>query len=223
MVLSNHQIQPPRFVIDWLLAAQSPSGGFPTYPPPRGSEPANGWQREHPDVTLMVAEALRRLDVEPAIQNQALRWLEATTGEPLIRSYWWSSPAYAAWAQARTGFRADEAGEKAALLIRGHFGVPVLPMLITAARRSGHLIGVLRKQALTTLIAEQWKDGSWPCQHCLRVTDASHNDAGNLDGPIFAGARRIFSTAHAVAALAACRGPRQVFGEVTATGTNATA
>jgi hypothetical protein len=223
MVLRNHQIQPPRFVIDWLLAAQAPSGGFPTYPPPRGGEPANGWQREHADVTLMVVDALSRLDIEPAIQHQALRWLEGTTTESLIRSYWWSSPAYAAWAQARTGFRADDAGDKAARLILNHYGVPALPMLLTAATRSGQLTRGLTKSALTTLVAQQWKDGSWPCQQCLRVTDASHNDAGNLDGPVFAGARRIFSTAHAVAALAACREPRQVFKASITAGPTATA
>jgi hypothetical protein len=223
MVLTHHQIRPPRFVIDWLLAAQAPSGGFPTYPAPLRSEPANGWQREHADVTLMVVEAIRRLDIKPATQNRALRWLETTTARPLIQSYWWSSPAYAGWAQARTGFRADEAGAEACRLIRGHDGVPALPMLIMAASKSGHLTDVLKKQALTTLIAEQWTDGSWPCQPCLRVTDATRNDAGNLDGPTFAGARRVFSTAHAVAALAACRGPRHSLQAVRSTGANSRA
>jgi hypothetical protein len=203
MVLHDHGIEAPRFIVEWLLAGQAPSGGFPTYPKDVGLAAKNGWQREHADVTLMVIEAMRRLGLAPEQRERALRWLHASAPKGLIKSYWWPSPAYAAWLQTRVGFRAEQAARNASALIGEERWASELAMLVAAARSDEkHRRGA--QGALTTLLAQQWRDGSWPCSRVLRVTDPNAPDDA-LSGPGFAGARRAFSTAHSVAALAAAK------------------
>ena len=58
--------------------------------------------------------------------------------------------------------------------------------------------------AVTRLLRAQHPDGSWSCEPCLRVTDPTHYRAGpEAPGLVFGDRRRVFSTAHAVAALQA--------------------
>jgi hypothetical protein len=55
-------------------------------------------------------------------------------------------------------------------------------------------------------------DGSWPCAPCLRVTDPhEHVTHPHLRGTCYADGRRIFSTAHAVAALASVQAATRPF------------
>lgn len=204
MVLQCHGRAAPRFIVDWLTSAQAPSGGFPTYPV-ESAEPQRVWQREHAEVTLMVVEAMRRLGVAGERRDRAIAWLHASSTDAVVHSYWWPSPAYAAWLQARVGFRSSEGGRCAASRLAETTSVPDLPMLLTAALRGDHFECRTAEKALSALVARQHGDGSWSCAPVLRVTDPRAQESGSLDGRIFAGARRVFSTAHAVAALSEYR------------------
>jgi len=102
----------------------------------------------------------------------------------------------------RAGFRAERAAEHAAAQLKHHQSAPELPMLLVAAADAGRLSREDAHRAATLLLAEQLTDGSWPCDPYLRLTaPAAQASSTSGDGRIFAGSRRVFSTAHSITAL----------------------
>jgi hypothetical protein len=203
LVLQAQGMVPPSFIVDWLISTQDIGGGFPTYASP-GASAKNGWQVAHPEVTAIVVEALRRLGVADDRRHRALDWLDRATTGRLIQSYWWPSPAYAAWAQVRTGFRAEAAAQHATQLLDGSRSSPQLPMLLAAASGATQFAPARCRSGLAALLAQQLSDGSWPCDPCLQVPSPARFQIGEsvlLEGRTYPGTRRVLSTAHAVAAL----------------------
>lgn len=200
MVLHRHGIKPATDIVNWLISAQNRSGGFPTYPPEPGT-PVNGWNVDHPDVTLLVIHSLRRLRTGTSALQAAVAWLEST-GEHVLTSYWWPSPSYAMWAQVRTSFSGPDAAARAAASLDPSCTAPESAMLIEAAAYGRRLTTKQAVEATARLLGEQFRDGSWPCSPCLRVTDPMvMSSSTTAPGKVYAGTRRIFSTAHAVSAL----------------------
>lgn len=200
MALHRHGRALDRSWIDFILAHQAPSGGFPTYPPTgRSGQPAHGWQAVHPDVTLIVIELLRRLGRE-AERERALLYLR-TLGDDVVPPYWWNTRAYAAWASVRAGFEIASASAVAReLLSHGASSMPALAMSLSAA--GDPLTQTERTTSLARLLGQQLADGSWPCDPCLRVTNPIYSSASETaPGKQYAGNRRVLSTAHALAAI----------------------
>jgi hypothetical protein len=211
LVLHRFGLPIHPFLIDALLAAQESSGGFPTYRPDEPGRPASGWQVAHPDVSALVAVALRRLD-RPEETERCLDWLRGQRGEttgvaPAVAncwaSYWWSGTAYGLWAQARAGLLEPRAEASIREAVATEHSAPQLAMALSAATALGLRDAV--DEAAGRLLIQQLADGSWPCAPCLRVTSPKVHVAAPGDGaalgPSYADATRIFSTAHAVAAL----------------------
>jgi squalene cyclase len=201
IVLERCGYEVPNASVQSLLAARRESGGFATYEPRMlNGRPRSWWEMAHADVTLLVAEALRRLDRYERERREARDWLNSQVQDGVLPAYWWPSPAYSLWAQARTGF-APAATADAAERLLDHEPRPVfLAMLIVAAladdRWSASIAG-----AVDRLVEARQSDGSWRCAPCLRNTIASHPGGRDAPGPISADPYRAFSTAHAVAAL----------------------
>jgi hypothetical protein len=182
-----------------LVATQHDCGGFPTFPGQGGA--SDGWRAPHPDVTAVVVTALARLGVAVAARRRALRWLNTLAMSNRLISYWWPGEAYMHWVCAN--LRAAAPGEAPAVRAAQFrsISVPDTPMLIASSlkmRMPPTAIGA----AIAGLLALQLRDGSWPCEPCLRLTDP-HVMAPSADAPgkRYAGQRRVFSTAHSVAAL----------------------
>jgi hypothetical protein len=195
LVLHRFGRDVPGFLLDVLLAAQGPDGGFATYRP--SGNAASGWHAPHPDVTVVAAEALRRYGcLEP--RQRALRWLEAQTR---LASYWWVGPEYGLWAQARTGIHAPGIAAAVTAALAESRSTPQAAQVLAA----GLALDVerTRLEAIALrLLGTQLADGSWPCSSCLRVTEPCETETrAELRGRTYADGRRIFSTAHAVAAL----------------------
>ncbi|WP_239405180.1 prenyltransferase/squalene oxidase repeat-containing protein [Frankia sp. Cj3] len=200
IVLAGSGYAVPRAWRDTLLGFQHPNGGFSTYRCPT-TGPVNGWQAPHADVTLAAHAALRDLDLDAATRAQAfLERLVANDG--LATAYWWATPAYCLWAQVKFGFGGRQAGSKAAEELAGAPSGPLdVAMLGWAA--ASELTSSATADAVSYLLATQLVDGSWPCSPCLRVTDpALHSSRLKAPGRVYSGGRRVFSTAHAVAAVA---------------------
>lgn len=184
----------------FVLAQQRPSGGFATYAAtgPSG-QPANGWQCEHPDVTLIVLKLLRCLGLDA---TKTLGYLETCSGADLLPPYWWNTTAYSAWAAARASFRPRDTAPAASAALAGTDGTPGLAMLLSAV---GSADEDEVRAAIRRLVRAQLDDGSWRCEPCLRVTLPTIIEPDeNAIGRIYAGNRRVLSTAHAIAALVAC-------------------
>jgi hypothetical protein len=190
--------------VDFILAQQAIEGGFPTYAPTgRHGQPAHTWQTPHPDVTLIVAELLRRLQLQ-AEHKRAFAYLnDVRNSVGIVAPYWWNTPAYSAWASVRAGFEVPTAAAVARrILSQGTSTMPKLAMLLSAATAEASSSEDLTT-GLTVLLAQQAEDGSWPCDPCLRVPRpwvSPASDEGS--GRQYAGRRRVLSTAHAVAAIA---------------------
>jgi hypothetical protein len=197
IVLRGHGIEAPGFLHQWMLEGQHPSGGYPTYPPPEAG-PANGWQHPHPDTTQMVAlYHVRHHHRAPG--EHCLRWLDTVRVEGLVPSYWWPGHGYGLWLAGRLGPPLVPEHTANELLEMGH-SLPHLAFVLSAAA------DVVDQTALDTgvvrLLAQQLADGSWPCAPCLRLTDKRSAVAGAAaTGRLVRDPRRVFSTAHAVAAL----------------------
>ena len=191
LVLDRFGREVPGFLVHGLLRARQADGGFATYAP-RGGTPS-GWQTSHPDVTAVAVEALRR----HGHPMQAPRRLDAAG----FASYWWAGPEYGLWVRARTGIRTPALEAAVRKALRERQPTPQAAQVLAAALAFGVEREHLRPTALH-LLATQLADGSWPCSPCLRVTDPGELETrADLRGKIYADERRIFSTAHAVAAL----------------------
>ncbi|MBA3512321.1 prenyltransferase/squalene oxidase repeat-containing protein [Sphingomonas sp.] len=199
----------PPGALDWLLAAQRPEGGFPTYPMYSDGPVCDGWHAAHPDVTAVVILALRRLNAPADRIGRAERWLGAQAVGGLLPAYWWRDPGYGLWVQTRAGIDAAHASSAAARLLGDSRTQPLLAMLTIAAADEGHR-GMAA--AIPALLDNQDHDGSWPCSPCLRVTNRRcHTASAANPGRVYSDRRRVFATAYALAALAQIQcGGRQV-------------
>jgi hypothetical protein len=211
MVLAKHSLPFEDFLVCNLASAQLNCGGYPTYPSEGRATSAvrSGWQAAHPEVTALVAEALRRRGGFEDRVDRCLRWLRKASTEGVLRSYWWPDECYSLWVQARTHLLGPAAAERVQAVLLRNDGVPQLAMGLTAAVELGFPDESLADGARKVL-GEQRADGSWFCAPCLRVTHPTHVSPGpDAPGAVFADRRRVFSTAHAVAALD--RVARQLF------------
>lgn len=203
MVLLRFALPCEDFLVSNLASAQLSCGAFPTYPPDsdeRGTVP-NGWQSAHPEVSAMVAEALRRSGGFDDSVERCLCWLRDVSPGGVLRSYWWSDDCYALWVQARTHLLAPAAWGRVSSALQSNAGIPQLAMVLTAAAELGFPDDVFR-EGVRRILLEQLSDGSWPCAPCLRVTSPTHTGLGpDPPGAVVADRRRVFSTAHAIAAL----------------------
>jgi hypothetical protein len=187
--------------IGQLLATHREEGGFGTYATTRpDGQPRTWWEMPHADVTLIVVEALARLDRCAAERALANAWLEQQLRDGVLPAYWWTSPAYSLWAQARAGFHVSASSGTARKLLAGEQRSVYLAML-TAAALAGAGWSQLVAGAVARLVRARREDGSWLCAPCLRNTYADHPGGFEAPGPIYADRYRVISTAHAVAAL----------------------
>jgi hypothetical protein len=200
MVLHRHGFRIPPTLINYLIVAQENEGGFPTFPRSNRSVQI-GWEMAHADVTLMVVEMLRRLNLCKMERVRAINWLYSYSVKEEIQAYWWNMPSYILWAQSKADFRADAASVNAHSLLDEPADNPHLAMALSAYLNKGKLDAKCN-QAIRTIMSQQCEDGSWRCSPCLRVTDPRESIPGPTSkGTVYLDRRRIFSTAHAVAAL----------------------
>ena len=201
LVLSRFAI-PVHGPLQDIAATQAPNGGFPTFAPDRDGSLRFGWQEPHPEVTAVVVEALRRSKGSEASIDQALAWLATQTVDGMLPSYWWEGWAYGVWIQSRIGFMTEPSSARARALLPGTSAPPDLAMLAVASMGSGGYDTVVQS-AMQRLLRSQCRDGSWTCHRTLRVTLPNHRVAGpSAPGRTYGDRRRVFSTGHAVAALA---------------------
>ncbi|MCU1278603.1 MAG: type 2 lantibiotic biosynthesis protein LanM, partial [bacterium] len=192
----------PRALVDCLARLQNDDGGFPTYGK-SGTFTAEGWEVSHPDVTVIVAWVLGELGGADEARAQALRWLSRRLVDGVLPAYWWTTPAYALWAQARTVTFTDRIVEHARRLLAAQPTSPDVSHLIYAALRAGAEPASLDVH-IERLLRLQSADGAWPSVPCMRLT-APHVKESKPDaaGDLYPGVSGVFATAHAVAALAA--------------------
>lgn len=200
MVLGRFGANRDPFLVQDLAARQLPSGGFPTYDPERAAV-RTGWHDAHPDVTALVAEALRREGGFTPVVERSDRWLAGQLEDGALPSYWWPGVHYGLWVQARTRVLAPASATAAREALSEPRTTPQLGMALTAAATL-ELGGREVDAALADLIGTQLADGSWPCAPCLRLTDPTYRGApSDAPGRVVADRTRVFSTAHALAAL----------------------
>ena len=205
MALQRYAIPYPDFLLLKLAAAQAAGGGFPTYPPAMPDAPRDGWQSTHADVSAMVVECLRRAGGHGSRVAHCEAWLVQACVDGVLPAYWWSDDAYALWLQARTGSLTITAAPALRALFDSALGCPQLAMALTAAVTLGSFEPEVNA-AVRRMLAAQLADGSWPCGPCLRVTSPQYRDAGQAaSGMVVADRQRVFSTAHAVAAVQCVR------------------
>jgi hypothetical protein len=198
MVIARFGLRCEPFLVNNLAAAQAECGGFPTY---ATGSPATGWQSPHPEVSALVAEALRRAGGFDDKVDRCSRWLDDCTTEGVLPSYWWSDDSYALWVQTRTRRLGSPASGAVLTALERHRASPQLAMALNAAAELGVCEGTLIRTT-RQLLAQQLSDGSWRCSPCLRVTSPHACDARpDTVGPVAADRRRVFSTTHAIAAL----------------------
>jgi hypothetical protein len=203
MVTQRFDLPLPPFIAESLAAAQSGDGGYPTYVPQVAAAPAHGWQVAHAEVAAMVLAWLRRDGRHARRVARCEAWLAKQRRAGVLPAYWWNDDAYALWLDARLGdLPAHAAPALAALLGRG-LACPQAAMALSAAVAKGGFDAACTAAA-RRLLAMQLADGSWPCAPCLRVTAPGEYTASpQARGSVVADRRRVFATAHAVAALQA--------------------
>lgn len=205
MVLQRFALPTPEFLCERLAAAQTACGGYPTYVPLRAEAPRDAWQTAHVDVSAMVLECLRRSGAHAPRVARGEAWLEAHSSDGVLTSYWWNDDAYGLWLQARTGGLSGQARSALRAVLTSPLGCPQWAMAVSAALAMEGLEDELRT-ATRRLLAAQLADGSWPCAPCLRVTSPHYRGPlRSAPGAVVADRRRVFATAHAVAALHALR------------------
>jgi hypothetical protein len=183
------------------LLATRREDGFATYASTRpDGQPSTWWEMPHADVTLIVIEALRRLEDFGEQRQAAIDWLSDSVVDGVLPAYWWTSPAYTLWAQARAGFELSQTARVASEMLVAEERPVYLAMLIAAALGDGGWSPTLAT-AVERLVCARRADGSWLCAPCLRPTPSHHEGGFDAPGPVYGDPYRVFSTAHAVAAL----------------------
>jgi hypothetical protein len=207
MVLLSNNLKVKRTTLCWIATQQLPAGGFPTYPLTLIS-PANGWAQAHSEVTLNVLELFKRVGVFTRRRHRGLEWLGAMFRKEGLDSYWWPHPGYMLWTLEKTNSKflremEMEMESPARLLRRGRVETPESALILSAMAEKCLVLLPNLVQASTSLMDLQRLDGSWDCAPCLRVTQQSSLFPASARGTLYPGANRLFSTAHAVGALAA--------------------
>lgn len=195
LTLNKLKIPFPDFLIGYILDAQSPEGGFPTYKP-SPNNPLNNWQKPHPDITLMVIELLKRVGGFEKERALATEWLKTQTVEGIINNYWWDTPAYSIWLQDKVGFLQGISSNLVLKYSHAHPNLPNLGMLLPSMISMKTDIETVEKFCYL-LLKTQLIDGSWACAPCLKVPHYSSPSST----VVYADNRRIFSTIHALNAL----------------------
>lgn len=193
-----------------LLAHHQLDGGFATY---TRAWNHGAWTNSHLEVT---ATAVLALSAEPGVPPEALhsarRFLRRGRGpDGLWPSYWWTTPLYATEMALAClepdpdQLRAGTAAAVGACETTSGF-VLALQVLCLMHLRADELVPA-RCAALSGL---QLPDGSFPSAPVLRLTHrhVAHPWSAADAGPTFADEARTFSTATAVAALAAATSGR---------------
>ena len=190
------------FLLINLIKTQLSCGGFPTYSSQICSgQSKSGWEIAHPDTSAVVTELLRRVGRYEERLERCLHWLNSQLSCGVLHSYWWDGPFYGFWIQARTRLLTKESIPAIEEIIKQTTGIPQLPFLLTAATDLAVSKKIIRSAA-NILLIDQNSDGSWMCHPCLRVTNKEwFRSTAIAPGKIYADRRRIFSTAHSVAAL----------------------
>ncbi len=197
MVLAKQKRRIDARSVAWLIGQQWPDGGFATYPFSRKT-PFNNWSVPHPETTLYAVGALGRLELETDSKAQAISWLKKQQRSEPLKSFFWDNPFYILWVKKKMGFCSRTASQMSRKLLgQSALRVPSLPLLLYS-RDSQFDKNILA--ALVKLLTEQLADGSWKCEAVLRVPRLSCGKYWT-EGLLFSGDERIFSTAHAIAAL----------------------
>jgi hypothetical protein len=204
LVLHRHSIAFDSTLVDTVLASQTPSGGFPTFD--AALDESGGWQAPHPEVTAVVLELFRRLQIDGPLVDKANDWLALQLEDGLLPSYWWEGWLYGLFIQARTNCLTGGALVRARQLASWVRLIPDLPMVLAAALADPGPDPETMSAALLRVLRAQNGDGSWNCCRTLRVTHPAWTRATILaPGRSYRDRRRVFSTAHSVAALHAAR------------------
>jgi hypothetical protein len=152
-------------------------------------------------VTIIVIETLRRYG-HAELAQAALNWLDTPGAEPTFASYWWLGPQYGLWARARTGLHSPRLAQAVATAFADARSTPQIAQTLAASLALNVARRPLEAEATLQLLGTQLSDGSWPCSPCLRATEPSETETRpTMRGQCYADQRRIFSTAHAVAAI----------------------
>jgi hypothetical protein len=203
MVLQRNNLKIEKTTLGWIAKHQLIDGSFPTYPPVLGMF-KNGWAQGHPEVTLNILELFRRMNVYSNRRKRGLKWLREISQKEALNSYWWPRPGYMVWTLKKTNNRhLFEESYWNKLLDKRPIKAPELPMILNALVAQRFLCSNRGIRAIASLTALQRLDGSWDCAPCLRVTQRSSLSSLNASGSLHAGKKRLFSTAHAIGALAA--------------------
>jgi hypothetical protein len=176
-----------------LLCFHRDDGGFGTYGLEQSFE---AWTASQVEVTATAALALETIEEAPDIVERAKAYLRRRRrGDGIWDSYWWTSPYYATEVAVR--LLGEEARQEACVAMRKTGALNSFE----AALRS--LVFGCETESLQEA---QTPDGSWPTAPILRLTHRNVYFPQSSDdaGPCFADSRRVFTTATAVCALAAC-------------------
>jgi hypothetical protein len=206
LFLTSHGFSIEERSWERLRAFQRPDGGFATFTP-QGS--FGSWVESHADVTATAVLALLKRTpsggpVTDSDVARGLRYLRRqVTPSGLWNSFWWNSCLYATEANLLLSRRASAGAALASIAPKNCFERALLILSLLNAGSSADTPEV--SQAVSALISRQLKDGSWPSAPILRLTDRDCLEPWTRSeaGPLFADKNRIFTTATAVAALAA--------------------
>ena len=194
-----------------LRAFQRDDGGFATFAP---GQSFGAWVVSHPDVSATAVAALLasglRPDPNPHIERGIAYCLRQRTPAGLWNSFWWESCLYATEANLSMLRRADADHDgrttlDALSLIRPKNCFEHALLLLCLLHAGAAAEALHSGKEVAALRAAQSEDGSWPSAPILRLTDRACGEpwAQEDAGPLFADENRIFTTATAVASLAA--------------------
>jgi hypothetical protein len=189
-----------------LWSFRRPDGGFATY---LGADGKGSWGVSHPCVTPVAVHAMLTAmapdDPRLAPSIEAVRGGQGGGG--LWPSFWWSTPLYATAASLEAVVELELDFDLSALVAGLDALAPQAPFELSLLLRCLERLGRRREAAAVgeRLVPLQAGDGSWPSTPILRVTRrACFAPWADPDpGPLHADQHRLFTTATALAALAA--------------------
>jgi hypothetical protein len=194
-------------------------GSFATY---RTGDAEHGWNRAHPDVSVLALRALRPvLSPDHSTIRRGFSYLAEHLRTPnALDSYWWISQQYMAkeLLLLRLAFPAEFRRLPFSVDYAVAFIQAVLPVELDRDRRSDCFALALELEArvlagedasrLTALAQclerQQHSDGSWPSAPIMRFTDRRAlriGDAHFLSSLVVSDDRQLFTTATALSAL----------------------